>query len=382
MKKLKHFLYGIFVLFNFMLTGCSRVYEVMFDNLLLVSISDELRTPDFISNCRMEIMTSDKFNIDEYYKWCNYYYEEYGYLLEEDYAYTLDWEGISGLFTVPNGKGSLTLYSYDEKVIELSYQDGDITSCIVYEDDNVICEFNGTLKNNTFEQLVYYFLQGNLIYYNNSDLYKEKEVFTVGYAPNCEAYDEVTNHYDATGILRHTIVKHYKRFEEDENFPYYEESIDEKFFNPDGSEMTMADRLFENHEKFLVLSAGYSSIRLGDFYIVLIPKEKGKLKGYGATIATNEGLSTSYYMKTSFEYKIEDNEIICDEFFFHSGNLSGRIQNHKRRTLEIDVDYDKNIIVKGEFVLNDWEVDCYMKPSKEKYSDALLNSIQSHIDNR
>lgn len=376
MKKLKHFIYGIFVLFNFMLTGCSRVYEVMFDNLLLASISNELRTPEYIYNCRIEIKTSDKFDIVEYSKICRNV--EWG-LYYEDYTYTYSWEGISGLFTVPNGEGKLTLYSYDTKILELNYKNSDITNCIVYKNDDVICEFNGTLKSNSFEQLVYYFLQGKLTWYNSTDLYKEKEVLTEGYVPNCEEYDEITRYYYPTGIISKMKVKHYKKDTEDENALYYEDSVDKVFFNPDGSEKTIVDRLFEDQEN-LVLPAGYSSRNYGDLYVVLIPKEKDKLKGYGATVSTNDDLSISCYVNYTFEYKIEDNAIFCEKFILSNGTEAN---TQKRRKLKIDTDYYDNVVVQGNFEFIGQEFFCNMRPSRNEVSISFFEMIKEfYIDKR
>lgn len=62
---------------------------------------------------------------------------------------------------------------------------------------------------------------------------------------------------------------------------------------------------------------------------------------------------SSFIIDKTFEYRIDDNEIICDEFFYYSlWDGTGRVKNQKRRTLEIDIDYYNNIIVKGEFVIN------------------------------
>ena len=140
----------------------------------------------------------------------------------------------------------------------------------------------------------------------------------------------------------------------------------------------MADRLFENHEEYVILNTGYNNWRKGNFYIVLMPKENGNTKGYGAIISSDNYNLSSFIIDRTFEYRIDDNEIICDEFFYHSKwDGTGRVKNQKRRTLEIDIDYYKKIIVKGEFVINGWEVDCNMRPSQEGYSDWLYTTIQN-----
>lgn len=362
-----------------MFTGCSKVYEVEFENLLLEPVSDVLNTPDCISGCRIEIKTSDKFNIDEYSERCRNIVGAWSY--EEDYSYMNYWGDNSGVFEVPSGKGQISIYSNSEKILDLKYDEGKITSSKVRKKGDIVCEFTGTLDvGYECERTMYYFLQGKLIWYNNdSDLYMQKKVVTEGYAPNCKQYDEITHYYYPTGIVSHKIVR---RYQEDESCyegsGYSSETLEDVYYNRDGSEMTMADRLFENHEEYVILNTGYNNWRKGNFYIVLMPKENGNTKGYGAIISSDDYNLSSFIIDKTFEYRIDDNEIICDEFFYHSKwEGTGRVKNQKRRTLEIDIDYYKKIIVKGEFVINGWEVDCNMRPSQEGYSDWLYTTIQN-----
>lgn len=378
MRKMKQLFCAIF--FICMLTGCSKVYEVEFDNLLLAPISSVLNTPDYISGCRVEVKTSEKFNVDEYTEWCRTV-DSWSY--EEDYSYVSYWGDNSGVFTLPSGQGQVTMYSYDEKVLDLKYDNWNITSCVVWQDGDVVCDFEGTLKGNDSEQQVYYFLQGKLSWYNNhSDLYKEKEVVTEGYVPNCKEYEVITSYFYPSGVTSRKVVERYERWGDDEEEylegeGYSEEIVEDVFYNRDGSEMTMADRLFENHEEYVILPAGYSSRRTGEFYIVLMPKEHGKTRGFGAIISSDDYNLSSFNIDKTFEYRIDDNEIICDEFFYHMAYGTGRIKNQQRRTLEISVDYYKNVVVKGEFVIDGWEVDCYMQPSQKGYSDWLYTTLQN-----
>ena len=197
-----------------MFTGCSKVYEVEFENLLLAPVSDVLNTPDCISGCRIEIKTSDKFNIDEYSERCRNIVGAWSY--EEDYSYMNYWGDNSGVFDVPSGKGQISIYSNSEKILDLKYDEGKITSSKVRKKGDIVCEFTGTLDvGYECERTMYYFLQGKLIWYNNdSDLYMQKKVVTEGYAPNCKQFDEITHYYYPTGIVSHKIVR---RYQEDES---------------------------------------------------------------------------------------------------------------------------------------------------------------------
>lgn len=380
MKRIKQLFCAIS--FICMFTGCSKVYEVEFENLLLAPISNELNTPEYISECRMEIKTSDKFNIDEYLEMCRNI-EQWSY--EEDYSYTSYWGDNSGVFGVPSGKGKISIYSNGEKVLDLKYDNGNITYGMVWKDGDVVCEFKGTL-NACYECVLnsYYFLQGKLIWYNNdSDLYMQKKVVTDGYAPNCKQYDEITSYYYPTGVVSRKVVKRYMEDEECyEGSGYSSETVEDVFYNQDGSEMTMADRLFENHEEYVILPTGYNNRRDGDVYIILMPKDNVKTKGYGAIISSDYYNFSSFTTDRTFEYRIDGNEIICDEFFYHTRYSTGRVKNQKRRTLEIGVDYYKNIIVRGEFEIYGWDVNCKMKPSQKGYSDWLYTTLQENISER
>lgn len=362
-----------------LLQSCSKTYEIQFENLLLAPISQVLNTPDYISGCRIEIKTSEKFNIDEYLEMCgNFTSWPYG----EDYSYTNNWSNNSGVFKVPSGKGQISIYSNSEKVLDMKYASGSITSSMIWEKGDVVCEFKGTLD--ILIEYYYYFIQGQLIWYNNdSDLYMQKKVITEGYAPNCKQYDKITTYYYPTGVVSRKVVQ---RIMEDENSPetgYSSETMEDIYYKQDGSEMTMADRLFENHEEYIILSTGYTDRRdNGKFYIIFMPKENGNTKGYGAIISSNKYDLLSIKIDRTFEYRIDDNEIICDEFFTHTEYSTERVNNQKRRTLEIDVDYDKNIIVKGEFVIKGWDVNCNMKPSQNGYSDWLYTTLQECIEER
>ena len=203
MKRMKQLFCAIS--FICMITGCSKVYEVEFENLLLAPISATLNTADYISGCRIEIKTSDKFNIDEYSEECRTSIGNWSY--EENYSYMNYWGDNSGVFTIPSGKGHISIYSYEEKVLDLKYNNG-ITSCRVWQEGDVVCEFKGGLwgcyEN---EQPTYHFLQGELIWYNNdSDLYMQKKVVTGGYAPNCKQYDVITHYYYPTGVVSRKIT--------------------------------------------------------------------------------------------------------------------------------------------------------------------------------
>lgn len=370
------------ICFICMMTSCSKVYEVEFDNLLLSRISKIFNTPDYISGCRMEIKTSDNFNIDEYSESLRTdtrrWFDDYG---DYGYSYMRWWDENSGVFDVPSGKGQISIYSYEKKVLELKYEDWTITSCVVWQDDAVVCEYKGKLgASYENEQAQYYFLHGELIWYNNdSELYMQKKVVTEGYSSNCKQYDEIKYDYYPTGIVsRKVIVRHFKDDSNSEGSGYSEMIVEDVYYNRDGSKKTIVDRLFENHEEYVILNTGYSNRRHGNFYIVLMPRGKELTKGYGAIISSNKYNISSFVIDRTFEYRIDNNEIICDEFYYHERYRSGRISNQKRRTLEIDVDYQNNIVVKGEFVINGWEADCDdMQPIQNGYSNWLYRTLKN-----
>lgn len=373
-------LFGILIcaIMAIFLSSCTKTYEVEFDNCVLKPIS-VLNTPDYISECRMVVKTSDEFDIDEYCESLRIgsrrWFEVY-----DEYSYMND--GNTVVFQVPSsGEGQISIYSYEEKVLDLEYENWRITSCTVWQEDDIVCEYKGELGVSAEGEIIsYYFLHGELIWYNNdSGLYMQKKIITEGYSPDCEQYDEITYYYYPTGVLSRKVVVRYSRDESNtEGSGYSGVTVEDVYYNEDGSEMTMADRLFDNHEEYVILSTGYSNWRLGKFYIVLMPRGEELTKGYGAIISSKRYDLSSFQIDRTFEYRIDNNDIICDEFYYHERYRSGRISNQKRRTLEIDVDYQNNIVVKGEFVINGWEADCDdMQPIQNGYSNWLYRTLKN-----
>lgn len=376
-------LFGILICAIMLLffSSCAETYEIEFDNCLLKPI-DVLNTPDYISGCRMVIKTSDKFDIDNYSKslrdQAEWWYEQNG---EYGYSYMGDWSENSGIFYLPLGKGQISIYSYDNKLLDLKYEDCEITSCTVWQEGDVMCEFKGVLAANAENEIAEWaFIHGELIWYNNdSGLYMQKKIVTEGYSPDCEQYDEITYYYYPTGVVSRKVVARYIKDDSfSESFGYGIRTIEDVYYNKDGSRKTIVDRLFDNHEEYVILNTGYSNWRLGKFYIVLMPRGEELTKGYGAIISSNRYDLSSFQIDRTFEYRIDNNDIICDEFYYHERYSSGRIRNQKRRTLEIDVDYQNNIVVKGEFVINGWEADCDdMQPIQNGYSNWLYRTLKN-----
>lgn len=100
MKKASIHILGI-ILFV-LSTGCSKVYRIECDSLLLAPIVKELNTPEYITDCRIEIQTSDDFNIERYED-----ISKISELWKYDYSYVSD---NSSVLHIPGGKGKLTIY--------------------------------------------------------------------------------------------------------------------------------------------------------------------------------------------------------------------------------------------------------------------------------
>jgi len=365
-------------LFLCIITGCSKVYEAKFDNFLLAPISSVLNAPEYISGCTVEVKTSDKLDFNEYVAWCKCIE---GWSWDEEYSYVGSWgQETSGAFSLPSGKGQMTIYSYDSKVVELTYDNWNIISGTVWQDNNVVCDFEGSLKGNDSERQMYYFSHGKITWSSGfPDFYKQKEVYTEGYQENCKDYKIITNIFYPSGVVSRKTVKSYsKEYEEEYEEGYYSmEIIEDVYYNKDGSEMTMADRLFDGHEKYVILPTGYRTGYAGDYYVILMPGDRGKTRGYGATIASYSSNLSRYIMDRTFEYQIEGDEITCDEFYYHLRYETDRVRNQRRRRLEIQENYDGGIAVVGEFTIDGMEADCYMVPTDKGYSDGLYTSIQN-----
>ena len=371
-----------------LLQSCSKTYEIQFENLYMgASALGEFKCPAYFSNCRMEVETSDNFDVVQYTQRTSDCLDEL--LLDREYDYIKRWDKAkSGAFVFPKIKNwAIALYdnSTGEKMFALSCKNGVVISLSVWETGKLICEAKEDKHNdwpypiNILANMKYY----DYNYNNNGELYIKQE----------EKFDGIELTKSHQYKYKHTIWEYYptgqiyhvssKECTEDGGFVISKTIIEDIYYKQDGSEMTMADRLFENHEEYIILSTGYTDRRdNGKFYIIFMPKEKGNTKGYGAIISSNKYDLLSIKIDRTFEYRIDDNEIICDEFFTHTEYRTERVNNQKRRTLEIDVDYDKNIIVKGEFVIKGWDVNCNMKPSQNGYSDWLYTTLQECIEER
>lgn len=381
-----------------LLQGCAKTYEIHFNNLSLLVFQYLFDSHEILETCTIEVRTKEDFNAEEYAQMASGAVANFKNSMhyEQNYPFLISWDATdleNGIFYLPISNGRIKIYDdYTHAIcLELTIKQNVITSLSVWKDNKLayeatgelFCDYetefphaydlaSGTLK--TFKQ------QGDVTY-----LAKEQNVER----EETDEYDKsfiTTKEYYPTGQLYHikSSMTTENNFEEDS---WSEETLQDTYYNEDGSEMTIADRLFQGHEKYIVLDTGWRTRAYGDAYFILMPGDNRNDKGYGALIYSKSDYLSRIYPGYTFEYRIEDSEIVCDEFFSHRKNdgtyHSEYLHTYKRMTLAIIEDEDNDFIIDGNFyIIGDNVDDCQMEMTHLGHSNWLYKTLQKHIDSR
>lgn len=383
---MKSFCKTILVLASMILIqSCAKSYEVHFDKLLMDDFEYGFNSPQYLESCCMEIKTKEEFDVNEYMQWSSELLLNYEY--EPDYEFIKSWNvEKSGAFLMPNVNAChITIRDNSEnKIFELSFDKGAITSLSIWRDGKLMTEAQGEIR--AAGESTWGFSTGVMRLYQYTDdgiQYVSKEEKTEGYSTDCTEYYRYTTEYYPSARVYHSIKTHASKYNDEYGIRFEEEILEDVYFNEDGSVMTGADKLFKEHKKYVILHTGHSLRPYGPVYMVLMPKDNDIKRGYGVIIYSQKNNLSSFTPDKTFEYRIDNDNVICDEFYYHTTFYGdGRISGQKRRTLSIYEDDYAGIVLEGKFSIDGWEANCRMTLYHKGYSDWLYDELQKHIGRR
>ena len=332
-----------------LLQGCSKTYEIQFEHLSMLAFEHKFKTPKYHEDCRMVVETNEDFDVEQYIEnasnFSNFLYDiEW----DDSYSYIKEWDkNKSGFFYLPNIKNwNITLYenATNEKLFEISCDDGVVESLSVWESGKLICEAKGCIMSYG-EEYVNYLSLGNLKFYDyeNGEKQYVKEEEIIECIEKTEEYNKfkhtVLENY-STGQVYHITSEIYT-----DDDSYYE-IVSDSYYNEDGSEMTKFERLWKDKKDYILFKTNHGTSNYTPIYYVMIPASHTNSTGYMVAFSSSSRRFNSVGMQYYFNYDVDGDILECSDFFAYSFGIPKRSTNNVRFFLDVE-DNDGEIGLRG-----------------------------------
>ena len=374
------------------LQSCTKekTYELQFEKLGLFSFAD-LKTPEYISDCRLVIKSTVDIDTVEYRTKAHELLD----IFEYDYKYTNNWNnsncGILHILNIydksitPNDKIVYTIYDKNGlKCFELEYDDEEIKRVYAWEDGNSLIEFEGYLS--LFSEWEYCFKGGVYKRYETKDgiTYLKEEESTSGYSRDCDEYEYNHTIYYPSGEKYYEYKSLLKL--DPEGFSEYDEpfervNYEENYYKKDGSIMSVVDRFLEEMDNYVIFkNTNESYWSDNNFHIALLPHYNSNKRGFGVVFYSNKQF-TSIQKRICFSYEIEENTIECSDFFaYEFGRIPEGIHSAK---CYLDLYEDNGEIylkgMKSQYNNMHMLYNITMRKIEHKYDKGLHDALRKNI---
>lgn len=322
--------------------SCVKTYNFSYDKLSLTPFEDlshywngeikEYQIEKELTDSRISIETSSRLNSTEI-----------------DIAYRNRWtiehlnynssEGINAVIDIPANmiNGTITVYNKDDqKQLVISVKNSSIVSLELLYANKPICEVTGTYKNNSHNgSPSYRLLSGTKKHYAFKDdvaiLEREIEL-------NDVQSIKIEKLFYSTGSIE--SIKRYSFNGNDSEAVL----LDAKYYNEDGTEMSLCDRLFHDHNDYLVLKSDFT--QYGErCYMVLFPGLSNSI-GEGVFITSTRADLKSIEIQSMFDYELQ-NDALRTFNYSHLGAFGLRRKSGTGQLIYHINDGDVEIEIKG-----------------------------------
>ena len=371
---------AVLLIFGILLQGCSKTYEIQFENLSMLAFEENFMTPKYHEDCRMVVKTSEEFDVEQYIEnasnFSNFLYD---FEWDDSYHYMKEWDKTkSGFFYLPNTKKwTITLYENetDEKLFEVSCSNSVVESLSVWESGKLICEAKGCIKNYG-EVYVNYLSLGNLKIYDyeydeNQYIKKEESIECIEETEEYSKFKQTISENYSTGQAYHIISQVYT-----DDDSYYE-TICDSYYNEDGSEMTKFDRLTAGNKDYILFKTNFSSYGK-PIYAVMIPYSHSRKSGYIVTFSSSDTRFNQVSMKNYFNYDTNGDVLECSNYFGYSFGVPKKSTNGVRFFFDIEEVEDELVLV-ARTPRNHFFDDFKLYAMNKPYNSVLYEFLKKEI---
>lgn len=298
------------------LSGCSKTYELTYDNFSLYPLLSGRIDSQELLDCRVTITTTSEFNKEAY--------DTFAQSLWQAQYEAADWTppGHNGSFHAEIKKGEIVVYdSSNTPKLEVSVNDNKITSVSLYEKGEIFMELTGVIGCEWIDGSPRYtHFGGHLKRYEEGHL-KEESIsdYTIG----CASYTLTNNIYYDSGALK--LSEKFTIAQDDWMPDCYgeQELVSKAYFNEDGTIMTPAERIFLDNPEYVVLKSDldvHKRSHHGTNYLILFPSEYDTTTGKGISVYSSNNLMR-FTASDWFNFDIEESTLSLSNFheFIYSG---------------------------------------------------------------
>lgn len=362
----------------FLFQSCSKTYEIQFDKLSMLAFKRNFQTPEYLENCRMEVVTSAEFDVKHYIETAsNFSNFSYGFDFDDTYHYMTEWDKTeSGFFYLPNMKNwDITLYdnTTGEKVFEVSCSNGVVKSLSVWEYGNLICEAKGSIS--CYDEVYENYLSlGNLkIYGYDGKRYikKEENIECLEKTAEYRKLKHTTSENYSTGQAYHVTSEIYT---DDDSFY---EIVEDSYYNEDGSDMTKFDRLTKGHNKYILFETNLTSSGY-PVYTVMIPESGSYESGHIIAFLSDSDLNSIVMMKNFFTYNVNGDVLECFDFHGYAMLIPKKSNRDIRFFMDLK-EYDDNIMLVARTPNNHFYEGAKFYVSEKPYNSALYEFLKKKL---
>ena len=316
-----------------------------------------------------------------YYTWKNECNEYDGPPIDNTYEPI---EGNGATLYIPSlKKASITVYDANNyKCLEAIVAGGEFTTLHLYKREKAVLEIDGEFKCEYFEAepMSYHLTRGSMRIYSDTkeDYFLKKEITISENSKNKSIKSE--NAYYSSGNLYYN-----KQWETRVDDPSFYELISQVYYNEDGSEMSLSDRLFHEKKDYVVLKSDFCEYNGERCYMVLMPSH-GNSIGEGAFILSSRQNLTKFTIDRMFEYRLNDD--ILDTFNYSYLGVFGKYRDQRinSKIYKIIDDGDFGVSLSGphyywrknkrDFLI---KMNVYDMPYNEWFKETIQESLNRQI---